>query len=178
MDPIVLGLIIAGVVLLFIVIPSIRIVNEYDRIVVLRFGKFLRVKGPGFCLVIPYVDTAIPIRVRTIAMDVPEQDVITKDNVSVRVNAVVYYRVVEPDKAIIQVENYHMATSQIAQTTLRSILGQFELDDLLQERDKISQRLQELIDNANRSLGDQGFDCGDQGCGIAGRDEESDGEAG
>jgi regulator of protease activity HflC (stomatin/prohibitin superfamily) len=114
--------------------------------VVFRLGRFTSVKGPGLRFIIPLVDRLIKVSLRTVAMDVPSQDVITKDNVSVKVNAVIYFRVIAPDKALIDVENYLYATSQLAQTTLRSVLGQSELDDLLAHRDKINQELQAILD--------------------------------
>lgn len=125
---------------------AIRVLYEYERGVVFRLGRFSRVKGPGLRFIIPVVDKLIKVSLRTVAMDVPPQDVITKDNVSVKVNAVTYFRVIDPDKAMIEVEDYLYATSQLAQTTLRSVLGQAELDELLAQRDKINQQLQEILD--------------------------------
>jgi regulator of protease activity HflC (stomatin/prohibitin superfamily) len=125
---------------------AIRILLEYERGVVFRLGRFAGVKGPGLRFIIPVVDKLIKVSLRTIAMDVPPQDIITKDNVSVKVNAVTYFRVISPEKALIEVENYLYATSQLAQTTLRSVLGQVELDELLSHRDKINQELQEILD--------------------------------
>jgi len=129
-----------------IVGSSVRILIEYDRGVVFRLGRFAGVKGPGLRFIIPVVDKLIKVSLRTIAMDVPPQDVITKDNVSVKVNAVTYFRVLQPEKALIEVEDYLYATSQLAQTTLRSVLGQAELDELLSQRDKINRELQEILD--------------------------------
>lgn len=125
---------------------AIRVLYEYERGVVFRLGRFSRVKGPGLRFIIPVVDKLIKVSLRTVAMDVPPQDVITKDNVSVKVNAVLYFRVVEPEKALIEVEDYLYATSQLAQTSLRSVLGQAELDELLSHRDRINLQLQEILD--------------------------------
>ncbi|HSE84137.1 MAG TPA: slipin family protein [Thermodesulfobacteriota bacterium] len=127
-------------------LSGIKILNEYERGVVFRLGRIIAPKGPGLRWIIPGVDKMIKISLRLITMDVPPQDVITRDNVSVKVNAVVYFRVVDPVKAVIQVENYLYATSQLAQTTLRSILGQVELDDLLSEREKLNVQIQEVLD--------------------------------
>ena len=142
-----------GVLVLFILFSMLKVVTEYERLVVFRLGKFYRVKGPGLVIIIPGIDKYTRVSLRTVAMDVPPQDVITKDNVSVNVNAVVYYRIIYPEKAIIEVENYGFATSQIAQTTLRSVLGQLELDELLTERDKINTELQKIIDEATDPWG-------------------------
>ncbi len=144
------------VVLLFVVIilaNAVRILREYERGVVFRLGRLIGVKGPGIILLIPLVDKMVKVSLRTVVLDVPPQDVITRDNVSIKVNAVVYFRVLQPDKAIVEVENYLFATSQLSQTTLRSILGQFELDDLLSERDKINSKLQIIIDQHTESWG-------------------------
>ena len=132
--------------ILLILSSAVRIILEYERGVVFRLGRFSTVKGPGLRFVIPIVDRMTKISLRTVAMDVPPQDVITKDNVSIKVNAVLYFRVVGPDKAIIEVQDYLYATSQLAQTSLRSVLGQSELDDLLAHRDQINQHLQEILD--------------------------------
>jgi regulator of protease activity HflC (stomatin/prohibitin superfamily) len=129
-----------------IISSAVRVLMEYQRGVVFRLGRFAMVKGPGLRFVIPVVDKLIKVSLRTVAMDVPPQDVITKDNVSVQVNAVLYFRVVEPEKALIEVEDYLYATSQLAQTSLRSVLGQAELDDLLSHRDRINKQLQEILD--------------------------------
>jgi regulator of protease activity HflC (stomatin/prohibitin superfamily) len=134
------------VLALMVVWSAIRIIYEYERGVVFRLGRYSSVKGPGLRFLIPVVDRMMKISLRTVAMDVPPQDVITKDNVSVKVNAVLYFRVVHPEKAIIEVENYLYATSQLAQTSLRSVLGQSELDDLLAHREQINQHLQEILD--------------------------------
>ncbi|HKJ03984.1 MAG TPA: slipin family protein [Geopsychrobacteraceae bacterium] len=125
---------------------SVRILIEYERGVVFRLGRFVGVKSPGLKFIIPIIDRLVKVSMRTVAMDVPPQDIITRDNVSIKVNAVLYFRVVHPDKALIEVEDFLYATSQLAQTSLRSILGQVELDDLLAKRDKINLQLQELLD--------------------------------
>lgn len=133
---------------LFILANAIRILKEYERGVVFRLGRVTAggAKGPGLILLIPIVDRMVKVSLRTVVMDVPPQDVITADNVSIKVNAVVYFRVIQPQLAIIEVENYLMATSQLSQTTLRSVLGQSELDDILSQREKINLRLQQIID--------------------------------
>ena len=131
---------------LIILSNAIRILREYERGVIFRLGRLIKVKGPGIILLIPIVDKMIRVSLRTVVLDVPPQDVITQDNVSIKVNAVVYFRVLEPQNAIVQVENFLAATSQISQTTLRSVLGQSELDDLLSQRDKINHKLQQIID--------------------------------
>jgi regulator of protease activity HflC (stomatin/prohibitin superfamily) len=133
--------------LVLYVISAIKILNEYERAVVFRLGKLLpQTKGPGVILVFAPIDRMVRVSLRTIVLDVPPQDVITRDNVSVKVNAVVYFRVIDPAKAIVEVESYHYATSQLAQTTLRSVLGQVELDDLLSERERLNQQLQHILD--------------------------------
>lgn len=132
---------------------AIRILREYERGVIFRLGRLIAVKGPGIIFLIPLVDKMVKVSLRTVVMDVPPQDVITRDNVSIKVNAVLYFRVVQPDKAIVEVENYLIATSQLSQTTLRSILGQSELDELLAERDKINQELQKIIDHQTEPWG-------------------------
>ncbi len=134
-------------IILFLFLSSaIHVLKEYERGVIFRLGRLIKTKGPGLIIVIPFVDKLVKVSLRTVVMDVPEQDIITKDNVSVKVNAVIYFRVLNPEKAVVQVEDYYFATSQLSQTTLRSILGQSELDDLLSERDKINHSLQEIID--------------------------------
>ena len=133
-------------IIAILILSGVRILNEYERGVVFRLGRIVAPKGPGFKWIIPMVDKMVKISLRIITMDVPPQDIITKDNVSVKVNAVVYFRVVDPVKAVIQVENYLYATSQLAQTTLRSILGQVELDELLAERETLNIKLQEVLD--------------------------------
>lgn len=146
MDPTssIFGIIIAFIILLLA--SAIRVLREYERGVIFRLGRLVGSKGPGLILLIPIVDRMVKVSLRTIVLDVPAQDVITRDNVSVKVSAVVYFRVLEASKAIVEVENFLFATSQLSQTTLRSILGQSELDELLAERDKINKQLQEIID--------------------------------
>jgi regulator of protease activity HflC (stomatin/prohibitin superfamily) len=148
------GAIFFVVIALYIIFSSFRVLNEYERGVIFRFGRLAKAlinlggdgNGPGILFLIPVVDRMVRVSLRTIAMDVPSQDVITKDNVSVKVNAVIYFRVVNPESAIVEVEDYLYATSQIAQTTLRSVLGQSELDELLAEREAINRKLQRIID--------------------------------
>lgn len=132
---------------------AIRILREYERGVVFLLGRFWKVKGPGFIIIIPFIQQMVRVDLRTIVMDVPSQDVISRDNVSVKVNAVVYFRVIEPDKAIIQVEDFYMATSQLAQTTLRSVLGQHELDEMLAERDRLNIDVQSILDKQTDAWG-------------------------
>jgi regulator of protease activity HflC (stomatin/prohibitin superfamily) len=140
-------LLIVFVIIALYLFSSIKILNEYERGVVFRLGKLLpQPKGPGVILVFAPIDRMVRVSLRTIVMDVPPQDIITRDNVSVKVNAVVYFRVMDPRRAIVEVESYHYATSQLAQTTLRSVLGQVELDDLLSERDRLNRQLQEILD--------------------------------
>ncbi|MBP1634252.1 MAG: FtsH protease regulator HflK [Acidobacteria bacterium] len=140
-------LLLFAVILAFYILSSIKILAEYERGVIFRLGKLLpQPKGPGIILVFAPIDRIVRVSLRTVVMDVPPQDVITRDNVSVKVNAVVFFRVLEPRKAIVEVENYHYATSQLAQTTLRSVLGQVELDDLLSERERLNQQLQQILD--------------------------------
>ena len=141
-----IAIIFGVVIILFILISAIKVLREYERGVIFRFGRLRGVKGPGIFLIIPFVDKMTKVDLRTVTMDVPPQDVITRDNVPVKVNAVVYFRVMDPAKSVVKIERYMVATSQIAQTTLRSILGQAELDDLLARRDKINQELQKIID--------------------------------
>lgn len=136
-----------GIIVALYVISSIKILNEYERGVIFRLGKlYPRPKGPGVILVFAPIDRIVRVSLRTIVMDVPPQDVITKDNVSVKVNAVVYFRVMDPQRAIVEVENFHYATSQLSQTTLRSVLGQVELDGLLSERESLNKELQQILD--------------------------------
>ncbi len=132
---------------------AIRILREYERGVVFLLGRFYGVKGPGFIIIIPFIQQMVRVDLRTIVMDVPTQDVISRDNVSVKVNAVVYFRVIDPEKAIIQVEHFYDATSQLAQTTLRSVLGQHELDEMLAERDKLNVDIQTLLDTQTDAWG-------------------------
>ena len=140
------GLIIPAVCIFALLAYSVRVLREYERAVVFLLGRLWKVKGPGLILVIPVIQTAVRVDLRTRVLDVPPQDVISRDNVSVRVNAVIYYRVVDPEKAIIQVEQFAVATSQLAQTTLRSVLGQHELDEMLAERDKLNKDIQQILD--------------------------------
>lgn len=136
-----------GVIVLLYLASSIKILNEYERGVIFRLGKlYPKPKGPGVILVFAPIDRIVRVSLRTIVMDVPPQDVITKDNVSVKVNAVVYFRVMDPQRAIVEVENFHYATSQLAQTTLRSVLGQVEMDGLLSERESLNKELQQILD--------------------------------
>jgi regulator of protease activity HflC (stomatin/prohibitin superfamily) len=140
-------LLIVFVIIALYLFSSIKILNEYERGVIFRLGKLLPApKGPGVILVFAPIDRMVRVSLRTIVMDVPPQDIITRDNVSVKVNAVVYFRVMDPRRAIVEVESFHYATSQLAQTTLRSVLGQVELDDLLSERDRLNRQLQEILD--------------------------------
>ena len=135
-------------IVVFYLIASIKILAEYERGVIFRLGKLLpQPKGPGIILVFAPIDRIVRVSLRTIVLDVPSQDVITKDNVSVKVNAVVYFRVMDPRRAIVEVESYHYATSQLAQTTLRSVLGEAELDDLLSQRERLNQQLQQILDH-------------------------------
>src|SRR5574337_1349854 len=143
-------LIILGILLLF---AAIKILPEYQRGVVLTLGRYTGTKGPGLVLLVPFVQRMIRVDLRVTVMDVPPQDVISRDNVSVRVNAVVYFRVVEPDKSVLQVENFLQATSQLAQTRLRSVLGQHELDEILSQRDSINHTLQAILDEATDPWG-------------------------
>jgi regulator of protease activity HflC (stomatin/prohibitin superfamily) len=142
-----------GIVLFGLLASAIRILREYERAVVFTLGRFTAVKGPGLILVIPILQTIEKVDLRTLVMDVPTQDVISRDNVSVKVNAVIYFRVVDPQKAIINVERYLEATSQLAQTTLRSVLGQHELDEMLSERDKLNDDIQVILDTHTEAWG-------------------------
>jgi regulator of protease activity HflC (stomatin/prohibitin superfamily) len=137
---------IAALVIFFFLSQVIKILNEYERGVIFRLGRIIPAKGPGIIFLIPLIDKLMKISLRLITLDVPPQDVITRDNVSIKVNAVVYYRVMDPNKSVVEVENFAYATSQLAQTTLRSVCGQAELDELLAEREKISIHLQEILD--------------------------------
>jgi len=132
---------------------AIRILNEYERAVVFRLGRIRDVKGPGLIIIIPGIDKVVKVDMRTVTMDVPPQDVITKDNVSIKVSAVVYFRVMDANSAVTNVENYLYATSQLAQTTLRSVCGQMELDEILSEREKINMSLQEILDRSTEPWG-------------------------
>src|SRR5512139_3804597 len=132
---------------------AIKILREYERGVVFRLGRLIGAKGPGVIFIIPGVDKLLRISLRTVALEIPSQDVITRDNISIKVNAVVYFRVIDPNKAVVEVENYLYATSQLAQTTLRSIIGQSQLDELLSERDKINVQLQDILDKHTEPWG-------------------------
>jgi regulator of protease activity HflC (stomatin/prohibitin superfamily) len=142
------------VIIVFFLASSIKILNEYERGVIFRLGRVLGTpKGPGLIILIPIIDKMTKVSLRTVVLDIPPQDVITKDNVTIKVNAVVYFRVIDPLKAIIDVENYLYATSQLSQTTLRSVLGQAELDELLSRRDQLNEKLQEILDTHTESWG-------------------------
>jgi regulator of protease activity HflC (stomatin/prohibitin superfamily) len=147
------GIVIIIFVFVFILSQAIKVLREYERGVIFRLGRLIGAKGPGLILLIPMIDKMVKVSLRTVPMDVPPQDIITKDNVTVKVNAVAYFRVMDPNKAIVDVEDYIYATSQIAQTTLRSVLGQVDLDDLLGERDKINRELQTIIDQQTEPWG-------------------------
>ena len=140
-------------IILVILFSAIRILREYERGVVFMLGRFWKVKGPGLIIIIPVLQTMVRLELRTVVMDVPSQDVISRDNVSVKVNAVVYFRVVDPQRAIIQVEDFYTATSQLAQTTLRSVLGEHELDQMLSERDKLNADIQRILDTKTDAWG-------------------------
>ncbi len=144
MSPIAIGVIV--VVVIMFILMAVRIVAEYERGVIFRLGRLVGAKGPGFFLIIPFVDRMVKVDLRVVTMDVPSQEVITKDNVTVRVNAVVYFRVVDPEASVVKVLDHIRATSQISQTTLRNVLGQSELDELLVQREKLNQMLQKIID--------------------------------
>lgn len=138
---------------IIIISNAVRVLREYERGVIFRLGRLIAAKGPGIIFLIPLIDRMVKVSLRTVVLDVPPQDVITKDNVSIKVNAVVYFRVIQPEKAIVEVENFLFATSQLSQTTLRSILGQSELDELLSQRDKINRELQVIIDTHTEPWG-------------------------
>lgn len=146
-------IIIAILFVIVILFSSINILKEYERGVIFQLGRYWKVKGPGLIIVIPILQQMMRVQLRTVVMDVPSQDVISKDNVSVRVNAVVYFRVVDPKKCIIQVEDYYEATSQLAQTTLRSVLGQHDLDEMLSAREVLSENIQSILDEATDAWG-------------------------
>ncbi len=141
------------VFVLILLISGIKILPEYERAVIFRLGRLVPHRGPGIIYVIPFIERMVRIELRTITMDIPAQDVITRDNVSVKVSAVLYFRVLDPNKALVEIENYLFATSQLAQTTLRSVCGQAELDELLAERDKINANIQEIIDTQTEPWG-------------------------
>ncbi|NPA58395.1 MAG: slipin family protein [Aquificae bacterium] len=148
-----LPIIIIGILIVIFLASAIKVLPEYERAVVFRLGRVIGAKGPGLIILIPFIDKMVRVSLRVITMDVPTQDVITKDNVSVKVDAVVYFRVIDPVKAIVNVEDYIYATSQISQTTLRSVCGQAELDELLSQREKINMKLQEIIDKETDAWG-------------------------
>jgi regulator of protease activity HflC (stomatin/prohibitin superfamily) len=145
--------VVALVLIVFFLASAVKVLKEYERGVIFRLGRVIKTKGPGLIILIPVIDKMVKVSLRLVAMDVPSQDVITRDNVSVKVNAVVYFRVMGPTKATIEVENFLFATSQLAQTTLRSVCGQVELDELLSERDKINTRLQNILDKHTDAWG-------------------------
>jgi regulator of protease activity HflC (stomatin/prohibitin superfamily) len=142
----IVGIVIAVIVILIIVPMAVKIVTEYERGVIFRLGRLVGAKGPGLFLIIPFIDRMVKVDLRVVTMDVPSQEVITRDNVTVRVNAVVYFRVVDPEASVVKVLDHIRATSQISQTTLRNVLGQSELDELLTKREKLNQMLQKIID--------------------------------
>ncbi|MDO8687027.1 MAG: SPFH domain-containing protein, partial [Dehalococcoidales bacterium] len=144
MNPIVIGVIV--LILLMILPMTVKIVPEYERGVLFRLGRMVGQRGPGFFLIIPFVDRMVRVDLRVVTMDVPSQEIITKDNVTLKVNAVVYFRVVNPEDSVLKVLDHIRATSQISQTTLRNVLGQSELDELLSQRERLNQRLQQIID--------------------------------
>jgi regulator of protease activity HflC (stomatin/prohibitin superfamily) len=141
------------VLVLLLIFSALKILKEYERAVVFTLGRFWKVKGPGLTLIVPFIQQMVRVQLRTIVMDVPTQDVISRDNVSVRVNAVVYFRVIDPQRSIIQVEDYFEATSQLAQTTLRSVLGQHDLDEMLSEREKLNMDIQKILDEQTDAWG-------------------------
>jgi regulator of protease activity HflC (stomatin/prohibitin superfamily) len=141
-----LGLVFVIIFLLILAASAIKILREYERGVIFRLGRLIGAKGPGIIFIIPGVDKLLRISLRTVALEIPSQEVITRDNISIKVNAVVYFRVIDPNKAVVEIENYLYATSQLAQTTLRSVIGQSQLDELLSEREKINLQLQDILD--------------------------------
>ncbi|MGH8614999.1 MAG: SPFH domain-containing protein, partial [Gammaproteobacteria bacterium] len=147
-----LGISIAVAILMFLLV-SLKVLREYQRAVVFFLGRFQRAKGPGLIIIVPGIQQMVRVDLRTITMDIPTQDVISRDNVSVKVNAVLYFRVIDPERAIIQVEDYHAATSQLAQTTLRSVLGRHDLDEMLAERDKLNADIQHILDKQTDAWG-------------------------
>jgi len=149
----VLSIIIVVTLIIIILSQAIKVVREYERVVIFRMGRLLGVKGPGIFLIIPIIDSTVKVDLRTITIDVPKQTIITRDNVSVDVDAVIYYRATDPSNAITKVENYRIATSMLAQTTLRDILGQIELDDLLSKREELNKKLQSALDEATDPWG-------------------------
>ncbi|HDZ62510.1 MAG TPA: slipin family protein [Nitrospirae bacterium] len=153
MPQISLGYILSGILIVYFLSVAIYVLREYERGVVFRLGRLIPVKGPGLIIIIPIIDRLVKVSLRTVTMDIPAQDVITKDNVTVKVNAVLYFRPVDPNKAITKIEDFYYATSQIAQTTLRSVLGQIQLDDLLAKRDELNAQLQKIIDEQTEPWG-------------------------
>ena len=145
--------VLALILVVFFLSTALKILKEYERGVIFRLGRIIQTKGPGLIILIPIVDKMVKVSLRLVTMDVPEQDVITKDNVSIKVNAVIYFRVMDPTKATIEVENYLFATSQLAQTTLRSVCGQMELDEILSQREKINKQLQDILDKSTDPWG-------------------------
>lgn len=152
MDLVTVTFFILTIIILFLA-SALRVLREYERGVIFQLGRFWKVKGPGLIIVIPVIQTMVRVDLRTIVMDVPSQDVISRDNVSVKVNAVLYFRVIDPERAIIQVEDYDAATSQLAQTTLRSVLGQHELDEMLASREKLNSDIQKILDEQTDAWG-------------------------
>lgn len=152
MDMVTVTFIILTIIILFFA-SAFRVLREYERGVIFQLGRFWKVKGPGLIIVIPVIQTMVRVDLRTIVMDVPSQDVISRDNVSVKVNAVLYFRVIDPERAIIQVEDFDAATSQLAQTTLRSVLGQHELDEMLASREKLNSDIQKILDEQTEAWG-------------------------
>jgi regulator of protease activity HflC (stomatin/prohibitin superfamily) len=148
-----LGIIFVVIFLFILASSAIKILREYERGVVFRLGRLIGAKGPGIIFIIPGVDKLLRVSLRTVALEIPTQEVITRDNISIKVNAVVYFRVVDPNKAVVEIENYLYATSQLAQTTLRSVIGQSQLDELLSERDKINLQLQDILDKQTAPWG-------------------------
>jgi len=148
-----LGLVFVVIFLLILASSAIKVLREYERGVVFRLGRLIGAKGPGIIFIIPGVDKLLRISLRTVTLEIPTQEVITRDNISIKVNAVVYFRVVDPNKAVVEIENYLYATSQLAQTTLRSVIGQSQLDELLSERDKINLQLQDILDKQTAPWG-------------------------
>jgi regulator of protease activity HflC (stomatin/prohibitin superfamily) len=144
---------VAALVIFSLIGAAVKVVQEYERGVIFRLGRLVGAKGPGLFFIIPFIDRMVKIDLRTVTLDIPSQEAITKDNVTVRVNAVAYFRVVDPEAAVVRVENYMLATMQIAQTTMRSVLGQSELDELLSNREEINQRLQQIIDEQTEPWG-------------------------
>jgi len=145
--------VLALILIVFFLWSAIKILKEYERGVIFRLGRVIKTKGPGLIILIPVIDKMVKVSLRLVTMDVPEQDVITKDNVSIKVNAVIYFRVMEPTKATVEVENFLFATSQLAQTTLRSVCGQMELDEILSQREKINSQLQDILDKSTDPWG-------------------------